>query len=152
MLTITVSNTDTDVPNNLTILSYDLLLVYDQANATSGTLGMLGTAWAPTLATFLSAGGVVISLDGAAGTTQEMPQFESNGGLLQVTSHTSIAAGTPVTVVAPGDAVAVGVLSPYGVNANSAYYATSEANGGNVAYVVEEPVSGEPVIVHKVVP
>ncbi len=153
-LSVTVSNNDNDIPNMLTIQNDDVLLVYDQANAAPGTLGPLGASWAPTLSTFLGAGGVVVVLDGAEGqssTGGEMPLFETSAGLLNVSAHTRIPPGTPVDVVAPGDAVAVGVLSPYGVTKDSVHY-TAEPPSSVVTYVVVEPVSGEPVVVHKVVP
>ncbi len=152
VLTYFDSTTDTDIPQKLKIQSFDVLLVYDQADAGAGVLGPLGGSWATTLATFLKAGGDVVTLDGAAGPVAEMPAFETNAGLLAVTSHTSLAAGTPVTVVAPGDAIAVGVLSPYGVTKDSSHFLTTEPNGGNVAYVVTDQLPTQPVVVHKIIP
>jgi hypothetical protein len=151
MLNVTHSVTASDIPNNLTITSFDVLLVYDQASAPSGTMAMIGASWLATLTTYLGKGGIVVVLDGASG-TGEMPQFETSSSLLAVTSHTSMPPGTPVHVIAPADAVGFGVLSPYGVTRHSGHYLTTEANGGNVIYVVVEPVSGEPVVVHKIVP
>ena len=147
----TISTNDGDVPASLNMSAFDTLLVYDQTTAPSGQLASLGTSWASTLATFLDAGGDVITLDGASGTTMEMPLFESAAGLLSVTSHTAIAPATPLSVVAPRDSVAVGVLSPYGAAKSSAYFTTLEGSCSNVTYVVVEPVSGNPVIVHKTV-
>jgi hypothetical protein len=83
-----------------------------------------------------------------------MPAFETQAGLLAVSAHTRIPPGTPVDVIAPSDAVGLGVLSPYGVGKSSVHFATSEANGGNVVYVVSDSFDGgsEPVVVHKIVP
>ena len=51
-----------------------------------------------------------------------------------------------------GDVVGVGVISPYGAGKNSVTF-TSEPNGGNVIYVIEQPSDAgtpSPVVVHKV--
>jgi hypothetical protein len=150
-LSVTVSMTDSDVPDALTIAAYDVLIVYDQADAKPGVLAELGTSWAPALGAFLAAGGDVVALDGAAGSTAEMPRFEAAAGLLAVTSHAALGEGTPLTVASPGDSVALGVLSPYGAGVPSARFLTTETRGENVAFVVVEPASGDPVIVHKTV-
>jgi len=153
-ISYTVSMTDTDIPTELSVASFDVLFVYDQAAAAPGVLGPLGASWAATLSTFTSDGGIVISLDGAAGTTQEMPQFDTSAALLAITGHSVIAAGTPLDVVAPGDAIGHGVFSPYAAEANSVFFLTTEPNAGNVTYVVEDPsVEGvAPVVVHVAVP
>jgi hypothetical protein len=150
----TVSMTDTDIPVELSTASFDVLFVYDQTSAAPGVLGPLGASWASTLATFTSGGGIVVSLDGAAGTTQEMPQFDTSAGLLAVTGHTVIAKGTPLDVVAPGDAIGHGVFSPYAAEPSSVFFLTTEANGGEVTYVVVDPSGPDsaPVVVHKAVP
>jgi stigma-specific protein Stig1 len=153
-LDYTVSVTDADIPSDLTITAYDVLLVYDQEAAAPGVLGPMGSSWASTLSAFTIAGGVVVALDGAAGTTQEMPQFDTNAGLLAVSAHTVISKGTPLSVVAPGDVIGHGVLSPYAAEFDSVYFTTSVPNGGNVTYVVVDPLdAGEaPVVVHVDVP
>jgi hypothetical protein len=150
----TVSTTDTDIPAELSIASFDVVFIYDQESAAPGVLGPLGTSWAATLATFTGAGGVVVSLDGAAGTTQEMPEFDTSAGLLAVSAHTVIPSGTAMDVAAPGDAIGHGVFNPYAAEPNSIYFTTSEANAGLVTYVVVDPsVTGQPpVVVHKAVP
>lgn len=149
-LTIASTTTDSDVPNNLTVANYGVLLVADQSTAPAGALATLGSSWASTLATFTQAGGIVVVLDGGTG-TGEMPQFSSATGLLTVSAQAPIIAGTALDVVAPADAVGTGVVSPYGAGTNSVSIDT-EANGGNVVYVVDEPVDGAtglPVVVHK---
>ncbi len=68
-----------------------------------------GAAAQAALAEFLAAGGTVIGLDGPGGTTVELMR---GAGLLDVTAGAP-ATGHPIDVVAPGDALAVGVASPY---------------------------------------
>jgi hypothetical protein len=149
---ITVSNTDTDVPNYLTIANYDVLLVYDQEGAGTGVLGALGASWMSAVSTFTSAGGIVVSLDGAAG-TGEMPEFDTSAGLLAVSAHTVIATNVALDVLAGGDAIGHGVVGPYAAKPDSVFFTTSESNGGNVTYVVVDPSASQaPVVVHKEVP
>jgi hypothetical protein len=147
-----VSNTDSDIPANLTIANYDVLLVYDQEAADPGVLGPLGASWATALSNFTIAGGIVVSLDGAAGTTEEMPAFDTMSGLLAVSDHTVISKNTPLDVVSGGDAIGHGVVSPYAAKPNSVFFTTSESNGGNVTYVVVDSLGQAPVVVHKEVP
>ncbi len=151
---ITVSTTDTDIPTQLTTTAYDVLLVYDQEAAAAGVLGPLGASWATTLSNFTAAGGIVVSLDGAAGTVGEMPAFDTSAGLLAVSAHTFIKTNTALDVVAGGDAVGHGVVGPYAAKPNSVFFTTSESNGGNVVYVVVDPSDAgqAPVVVHKAVP
>ncbi len=148
------SNMATDIPTHLTNTSYDVLLVYDQEAAELGTLGPLGASWAITLATFTSLGGVVVSLDGAAGSTQEMPLFNTAAGLLSVSADTVIPTGTPLDVIASGDVIGHGVVTPYAAKPNSVSFTTSESSGANVTYVVvDSSDAGQaPVVVHKEVP
>ena len=151
----TVPASGADVPAELSIVSYDELIVYDQADASPGVLGPLGSMWAATLAAFTSAGGVVLSLDGAAGTTQEMPIFNTNAGLLAISGHTVIPQKTPLAIVASNDVVVRGVVSPFASELDSVYFTTSVPTGGNVTYVVVDPTSDAgqaPVVVHVVVP
>jgi hypothetical protein len=149
---ITATNTDGDIPDGLTYASFQVLLVHDQPKAQSGALASLGANWASTLATFTQAGGVVIVLDGGKG-VGEMPQFTTATGLLSVTAHQSLANSENIFDVAPGDAVGIGVVSPYGATQHSVSV-TTEPNGGGVVYVVEEASTdagpGAPVVVHKI--
>lgn len=151
----TVPVSGTAVPAELSIASYDELIVYDQANASPGVLGALGSTWATALTNFTSAGGVVLSLDGAAGTTQEMPVFNTHAGLLAISSHTALPKNTPLVVLAPANVVGSGVVSPFASELDSVYFTTSVPAGGNVTYVVVDPTSDAgqaPVVVHVVVP
>lgn len=68
-----------------------------------------GATAAPALAEFLAAGGTVIGLDGPGGTTVDLMR----GATLLDATAGAPATGHPIDVVAPGDALAVGVASPY---------------------------------------
>jgi hypothetical protein len=149
-LTITSTVNDADIPNTLTVQSYAVLLVHDQPSAPTGALASLGASWQPTLTQFTQQGGIVVVLDGGTG-AGEMPQFVTATTLLSVASQSSIATGTPLDVVAPGDPVGFGVVSPYSAG-NSSVTVTTEPNGGSVVYVVDLPGDagvGTPVAVHK---
>ena len=151
----TVSTTTTDIPSNLVAANYDVLLVYDQVNASSGTLAPIGASWRATLTTFTHLGGVFITLDGDTmgdgGAGGEMPLFETATGQLIVASHTAMPIGALMTVTAPSDSVGTAVVSPYAARRNSSHFST-EANGGAVVYVAVEQTSTEPVVVHKIAP
>jgi hypothetical protein len=149
-IAITDTSVDADIPNRLVITSFQVLVVEDQPGASPGAMAALGASWASTLATFTHQGGIVVVLDGGTG-VGEMPQLSTGTGLLAVTAQSSLANGTPLDVVAPGDSVGTGVVSPYGAGKNSVTIST-EPNGGNVIYVVEQPSDagpGAPVVVHK---
>jgi hypothetical protein len=149
-LHITSTQTDADV-SAMSFATYSVLLVADQSKAAASVdLGALGASWAPALAAFTQAGGIVVILDGGTGAAQ-MPALTSATGLLGVTGQAPLANGTPIHVWAPGDAVGVGVVSPYAAGANSVTV-TTEPNGGNVSYVVGLPTDAaqSPVVVHKV--
>ena len=154
-LVFTVSTKGGDIPADLTITAYDELIVYDQEAAGPGVLGPLGASWASTLATFTSQGGVVISLDGAAGTTAEMPQFDTSAGLFAISGHTVIPKAAALDMIAPADVIGHGVITPYAAELDSVYFTTSVANGGDVVFVVVDPADAaaqSPVVVHVTVP
>lgn len=148
-LSFTSTVDDDDVPAKLLNDSYDVLVVHDQASAAPGDMAALGASWSSTLTTFTAHYGIVIILSGGTG-VGEMPQFSTGTGLLLVTAQSLVAVGTPLQVLAPGDAIGLGVVSPYAASASSVFL-TTEPNGGNVAYVVGgmNGVAG-PVVVHKV--
>jgi hypothetical protein len=150
-LTLTSTTNDGDVAA-LNFIDFQVLLIADQPNAQGDVdLGALGASWAPTLARFTQLGGVVVVLDGGGGAHQ-MPALVTATGLLTVTSDAPLATGTPLQVAAAGDALAVGVVNPYGAGVHSVSIVTEPA-AGNVVYVVVEPNDAgprPPVVVHKV--
>ncbi len=149
-MSFTVSVNDNDVPNTLAIKTYDVLLVPDQRVAGNGALKTLGTNWSSNTAIvdFLHAGGVIVILDGASGTS-EMPDLETNMGVLSVKAHTTLSSPS-LTVLAPGDAVGAGLISPYVPTKSCSWFDTEPASG-TVTYVVGNGAN-QPVVVHKVVP
>jgi hypothetical protein len=150
-LSITSTSVDTDIPNKLVLSMFQVLIVQDQSTAPAGALATLGASWATTLTTFTQAGGIVVVLDGGTGAAQ-MPAFSTATTLLRVTAQSTLATGTPVDDTAPGDAVGVGVVSPYGAGKNSVSI-TTEPSGASVIYVIDLPsdaASPLPVVVHKV--
>jgi hypothetical protein len=152
-LVLTTVTSSTLVPTDLGSAMYDVLLVYDQAAAPAGTLAPIGTAWQSSLNLFLLAGGDVVILDGASGANPQMAAFMTAANLLQATGETPIASGTQLLVVASGDAVGNSVVSPYAAQTDTVSITTSEANGGNVTYVVDDLLGGNlvPVVIHKTV-
>jgi hypothetical protein len=148
-LHVTSTQNDADVAA-LSLATYSVLLVPDQSGSGSTDLAALGATWASALATFTQSGGIVVVLDGGTGAGR-MPELVTATQLLGVTSQAPLLAGTPVAVWAPGDAVAVRVTNPYAAGSNSVTV-TTEANGGNVVYVVGPPTDAAlaPVVVHKV--
>ncbi len=150
---VTPATDYTLVPASLTASDYDVLLVYDQSKAPSGTLALVGAAWQSPVTDFLIAGGDVVVLDGASGAHPQMTALLSGANLLQTTAETPIASGTQLLVVASGDAVGNSVVSPYAAQTDTVSFVTSEPNGASVTYVVDALGDGGlvPVVVHKTV-
>ena len=146
-ITYTETMTDTDIPTRLDVMNFDVLFVYDEANAATGTLGPLGTSWASTLTTFLNQGGFIVVLDGAGGTVKEMGTFLTSAGLFDVTSQTGLAAGTRVDNTAVNDSVGRNVAF-FGVTNDAAQFALDPPSA-SVAYVFTNLATSRPVIVHK---
>lgn len=149
----TAATNPTEVTANLNVLSYDVFLVYDQPNAPAGALGTTGTSWNATLNSFARAGGIVIVMDSGNGIA-EMDTFLTNAGLLSVTGETEIN-GITVFNRAPGDAIGIGVLSPYLTQRETCIFNTSARPNPDMAFVVttatEDGTPGDPVIVHRIV-
>jgi hypothetical protein len=152
----TVATQPTDVSTGMTALNTDVLVVYDQSSAPASTLAGIGSGWATSIASFAHVGGVVIVLDGQGGTTPQMPDLIKNANILDVSADATIAQNTALDVVAPSDAVGIGVVSPYGAAKNSVYFTCNEANVPPVTYVIEDTKNDagptQPVVVHKVAP
>jgi hypothetical protein len=150
----TVVTADATVPDDLVPSMYQVLLVYDQASAPAGSLATIGMSWQMPLASFLEAGGDVVVLDGASGASDQMPAFLTAAGLLETSADAPITVGTQLFVVAPLDAVAGAVITPYAAEADTVSFVTSEANGGDLVYVVEQGTgaSAVPVVIHKSFP
>jgi hypothetical protein len=155
-ITYTVATIPTDVSTGMTALNTDVLVIYDQVSAPSGTLATIGSGWSTAITNFTHVGGIVIALDGQGGSFPQMPALIANASILNVTGDTSVAQGTALDVVAPADAVGIGVVTPYGAGKHSVFFACSEADVPPVTYVVEDPAGDagptQPVVIHKVAP
>jgi hypothetical protein len=146
-VTYTATTTDTDIPNRLDVMNFDVLFVYDLAAASPGTLGPLGASWATTLTTFLNQGGFIVVLDGAGGTTREMGTFLTAASLFNVTSQTPLANGTRVDNTAVNDSVGRNVAF-FGMTNDAAEFVLDPPSA-SIAYVFTDLVTNQPVIVHK---
>jgi hypothetical protein len=151
----TVASQPSDI-TSMTTSNTDVLVIYDQVNAGAGTLAGIGAGFAATLATFTQGAGIVVALDGQGGANPQMPALLTNANILDVASDTFVKVGTALSVVAPQNAVGLGVLSPYGAGVRSVHFACNEANAGFVTYVVVDPSNDAgttaPVVVDKVIP
>jgi hypothetical protein len=131
---------DTILANDTVLAGATAVIVWDQPNAPAGTLGTLGTNWAPHLTKFAQGGGLVIALDGAQGVA-EMPSLITNGALLAVTGHGSVLPGTPAADSSAS--IARLMTNVYLVEQNTAWFTTSEAMGATTFYVAN--VQGQPL-------
>jgi hypothetical protein len=143
--TLASSRTDFD---SLSIDRFDVVLVYDQPNAPAGTLSDVGATLRRKLLSFSEAGGVVIALDGGTG-IDEMPAFLSASTFLDVSGDTSMRA-VALDVVAPGDAIGVGVLTPYLSATRTASFTLASPLPSETKVVVSESASSAPIVLHRV--
>jgi hypothetical protein len=151
--TLTPALTSLDVTNQLNVVDFDVLLVYDEPTAPAGQLATIGTGFQSTISSFTRAGGTVIVLAGDGGRS-EMPAFLANAGLLDVTSQVSVT-GNNLYNRAPGDTVGNRVLSPFKAAKETCTF-TLAAPDPLATYVITDaaPTSGNlggPVVVHKVI-
>jgi len=120
----------------------DVLVIYPQADTADALLTDLGTEWSVGLASFLRRGGVVVSFDGL-GSNGGTYQILQAAGQFVATARTEVT-GDSLSVVAPGDAVALGVPLSYMAEMSTVRFDTMESR------VVVQHVDG-PVVVHRVV-
>lgn len=150
---ITPETDSTQVPLNLSIFDYEVLLVYDQPNAPAGRLANVGTSWASAVDSFVRAGGTAVVLAGDAGTA-EMDDLVTNAGLLTVTGQTSVT-GDQVYNRAPADAVGLNVLTPFLATAETCTFTTPPPPDSTTVFVITDTASstgslGSPIVVHRV--
>jgi len=140
-ITITPTVSDTYITTTLANKTTDVVMIWDQPLAPSGTLGTLGTTWGPALSEFTQGGGVVVVLDTATGVAQ-MPALETNAALLNVTGHAVVTAGSVAAVLLNGEGLVRGMTSLYGVELNTAWFSTSETVSATTVFAVT--VQGQP--------
>jgi len=141
------------ITNQLTREDYDVLMIYDQQNAPAGQMAARATAWGPTVDAFAALGGVVVVLTGGGGTSEVHELIEGLGivastGTLNNTNNNYL-------VSAPGDALAIGVVSPFLAVNRSCVFAGTPASDSETVYVIQGatagPTSGLPGAVHRIV-
>jgi hypothetical protein len=149
---LTPALTSLDVTNNLSVVNYDVLLVYDQSNAPAGVLSAIGSGWSGTVDSFVRAGGTMVVLASDLGRA-EMVDFLSASGLMTATGQTSIT-GAQVYNRAPGDAVGINALSSFRAARETCTFAMSAPDASSSFVVTDTPSSdgtlGAPVVVHRV--
>ncbi|MFH0900761.1 MAG: hypothetical protein V2A73_09055 [Pseudomonadota bacterium] len=119
----------------------DVLLVYEQENATVTTLQTIGAAWSTLLGEFVERGGIVVVCDhnlGVGGTWQVL----NSAGLMTITASSSVTAGTSIAVADTSDQIASGVTNPYLAVAGTLGFTTTDGN-------IVAKVGTAPVLVHK---
>ncbi len=151
--TLTKAATSAEVVSELSILDYDLLLVYDEPNAPAGMLGQIGTSWASAVDSFTRSGGAVVVLAGDGGRA-EMLDLVVNAGLFTMTGQTSVT-NAQLYDRAPGDAVGINVLSPFRAPLETCTF-TGTVPDATTSYVVTDTAAtagslGNPVVLHRVV-
>ena len=137
-----------EVATDLSVTSYDVLLVYDQPGAPDGELDATGASWRTAIDGYARAGGVVVVLDGGSGVAQ-MHRFLTSSGLLAVSGQAD-ATGATLRVSAPADAVGVHTISPFLARRSTVTLDTTAVEDATRFFVVKDSASGLPVVVHAV--
>jgi hypothetical protein len=121
---------DSRLPGN------DVLIIYEMERG--GTGSTIGAAWASTLLSFVTDGGIVIAMSYYCSAWEIM----DSAGLLELTSAAD-ATGSTINVVASSDPLAVGVTSPYSGLSGTTSFVTPESG------VVNRVSGGNPVVIRK---
>jgi hypothetical protein len=122
---------------------HDVFLIYAQAGASDTELTALGRYWANALTAFIGSGKTIVLLDGASNTNTGTVKILSSAGLFAGSTRT-VVTGEILTVVAPGDALALNVPRTYRAETTSAAFITLEA------VKVVQTATGGAVVVHRV--
>jgi hypothetical protein len=116
----------------------DVFLLLPRA-APAATSFAVGQDWSADLSSFLDGGGTVIAVDGTGGSTADVLR----GAAMMSAVPGDQATGELVTLDAPGDALAVGVPSPYLAERSSTTFELTDGDGTIVA-----TAGGAPVVIH----
>jgi hypothetical protein len=142
----------TQIESELTLVNYDVFLVYDQSQAASGQLAAAGAQLAATLDAFTSPGGVVVVMSGGTG-IGEMPAFATSAGLANISAETPYTSELAYNR-ASFDVIGFGVISPFLTLASSCTLTTTEAPASDTVFVVTDTAPtmgvGAPVVLHKI--
>jgi hypothetical protein len=155
---ITEANTAAAVTANLNILDYQVLLIHDLDQATSGDPAAAATTWesGSVLSSFAKAGGVIIVLDGGDG-VGEMHELINAGNLLDPSGKTSLSGQTDITKEqvwnnAPFDVLSVNVLSQFLGTSHTCTFDTNAKPGPDTIFVLsDDQAGGAPVAIHRVI-
>ena len=112
---------DVAVPETPSFEGIDVLLVEAQTGDGDGAAASIAP-WAPAIGSFLSAGGVVVVLEGRNGVSYRLA---SAAGLYDASAPVD-ASNTIATIVAPADATTQNVISPYMARETSSAYPTAD--------------------------
>ncbi|MCH2110221.1 MAG: hypothetical protein MK135_12905 [Polyangiaceae bacterium] len=132
---------------------YDAFVVYDQPLAPPGNLATLATNWSSTVEDFVEEGGVVVVTTGGGG-QGEMQDLISGLNILS-TSGTTDHTGQSYYLQSPGDALALGVFSPYLATETSCTFNTSDSPSGLNVFVTSDIhpniAVGNPGAIHRII-
>lgn len=142
--TMTVTPTATEMVTAAKPESFDVVMIFDQANAARGDLYAAGAAVKPALEAFGAHGRTVLVLDGGRG-IGEMSDFISMSGLAHVTH--SDASGRALDLAAPADVVGHGLAAPYMAPSGSVSFTVTD--GALASGIVVDGSSGRPVVLHR---
>jgi hypothetical protein len=142
--TMTVAPHASDMGATVKAESFDVALIFDQANAVHGDLSSAGLAMKPALETFGSRGKTILVLDGGRG-VGEMTDFISMAGIAHVT-HAD-ASGQALDLAAPADVVGHGLFAPYKAPSGSVSFTATE--GALPSGIVVDGAAGRPVVLHR---
>jgi len=135
-----VADDASEVP--LLLADADVFVVYAQTNADDMAIFELSKAWGRALGGFLGQGGTVVVFDGS-GSNDGTHRVLVHAGLMSVASRTDISRRL-LSVVAPGDAIALGLPLRYRAELSSVRFETTESTT-----VVSDGTG--PVVIHQIV-
>ncbi|MFO0686574.1 MAG: hypothetical protein U0234_31225 [Sandaracinus sp.] len=124
----------------------DVFLVYPQPDAAVEDLEALGTTWSRALTTFLARGGTIVALDAPPNGEEDSEgavAWLAAAGLVDLVPRRS-ATGQVLTVVAPADALAVGLPLAYRAQVDSVRWF-----GSDLPAVIAAPEGA--VVMHRTV-
>jgi hypothetical protein len=153
---ITPATTAAAVTSNLNINDYQVLLIHDLDQASSGEPASVAQDWetGSVLTSFTKAGGVVVVLNGSDGIA-EMHELVNAGNLLPAGTLDGALeiTGDEVSNDAPFDVLGVNVVSPFLATSHTCSFDVTLAADPDTIVVLTEDrdPGGAPVAIHRVV-
>ena len=146
-LNISKASDWTVIPQQLTVAQYQVLLVYDQAQAPDNQMATTGTLWNAAMSAFAKGGGTIVALDGAS--PGRMRDLLTNGGLLDVTGETDVT-GSQIYVDAPTDVVGQNLPNLFAAKKTTVAFTTTQMRDNYHVFVVTDATGMLPIVVHTV--